>query len=375
VSITDVIEACAWRDATERIRGASAADVERALERPGRGRFEDFCALVSPAAAPYLEPMARFSAALTRRRFGKTIQLFVPMYVSNECTNVCTYCGFSLGNKIPRLTLSDAQILGECAAIRALGFDHVLLVSGESAKHVDAAYFANALRLCRGYFANLSIEVQPLEEREYRALTAEGLHAVLVYQETYNRERYRLHHPKGKKANFDFRLETPDRLGRAEVHKIGLGVLLGLDDWRADSALCAMHLEYLRRKYWKTKFSISFPRLRPAEGVTIPVSPMSERDVVQLVLAWRIFDENVELSLSTREHAPFRDRLIPLGVTAMSAGSRTEPGGYALKSRALRQFDTSDERSPSEVAAKIRELGFDPVWKDWDAAFSEGAAA
>lgn len=370
MSFLDQLAERPWGELGDRILDSSSADVERALGRAGAGTFDDFCALVSPAAAPYLERMAQLSRALTRKRFGNAVQMYVPLYLSNECTNVCTYCGFSFGNKLPRLTLTSAQIAAECEAIRALGFQHVLLVSGEEARRVDAPYFAEALSICRRYFANISLEVQPLEEHEYRMLAGEGLYAVLVYQETYHRERYRAHHLKGRKTNFEYRLETCDRLGRAGVHKIGLGVLLGLEAWRIDSALCALHLAYLRKEYWKTKYSVSFPRLRPASNVTAPVQPMTERELVQLICAWRLFDENVELSLSTRERAEFRDRVLPLGITSMSAGSRTEPGGYALKAPALEQFEISDERSAAEVAARIRELGFDPVWKDWDFALA-----
>lgn len=358
-----------WNEVKQRILDATAFDVQQALTATRRG-LDDFAALLSPAAAPFLEDMAQLSQALTRKRFGNVIQMYVPMYVSNECQNICTYCGFSFNNKIARTTLNDEQIRAEVRAIKAHGYEHVLIVSGEARNIVDVDYFERVLKLLRPSFANLSMEVQPLDEDEYRRLAACGLHSVLVYQETYHEENYKKHHPKGRKSNFLYRLETPDRLGRAGIHKIGLGALLGLEDWRTDSWFVASHLSYLSKQYWQTKFSISFPRLRPASGVVTPAGFMTDRELVQLICAYRLFDENVELSLSTRESAQFRDYLVALGITAMSAGSSTEPGGYSTPRKALAQFEISDERSPAEVVAAIRGKGYEAVWKDWDRAFT-----
>jgi 2-iminoacetate synthase len=215
-------------------------------------------------------------------------------------------------------------------------------------------------------FANISLEVQPLETAEYAALHEAGVHSVLVYQETYNRALYKTFHPKGKKSNFDYRLATPDRIGESGIHKIGLGVLLGLDDWRADSFYCALHLEYLRKKYWRTKYSVSFPRIRPAEGVHMTGAHMTDRELLQLIMAYRIFDPDVEISISTRESAAFRDAIIPLGVTSMSAGSKTNPGGYAVEPQSLEQFEIEDDRTPQQFSEVIAARGFEAVWKDWD---------
>lgn len=378
MSFYDLYKKYSWDLIGEAIAATTAADVERVLQRfsfdtpaiaPGQTSLEDFLALISPAAAPYLEEMAQISQVLTQKRFGRTIQLYIPLYVSNECQNICTYCGFSYNNRIARHTLSDAEILSEVEVIKSHGYDHVLIVSGEAPRKVGIDYFVKTLRLLRPYFSNISIEVQPLSEDEYRILVEEGLHAVLVYQETYNEQRYRTYHPRGKKSNFKNRLDTPERIGRAGAYKIGLGALIGLEDWRIDSWFVALHLSYLRNKYWKTKYSISFPRLRPAEGYLEPNSLMSERELVQLICAYRLFDENVELSLSTRESARFRDNTLGLGITTMSAGSRTDPGGYASSSLALEQFSIDDNRSPAKVAGVIRKQGFDPVWKDWDRVF------
>jgi len=355
-----------WSKEKEGIYSKTSSDVELALNKKGKRTLEDFKALVSPAASDFLEEMAQLSHRITQKRFGKTLQMYIPLYLSNECQNICTYCGFSFDNKIARRTLSDAEILKEVAVIKSLGYDHVLLVTGEANRTVGLPYLVNAVKLIRPYFSNISIEVQPLEMEEYRALVSLGVHAVLVYQETYNRERYAEYHPKGKKSNFSYRLETPERLGAAGAHKIGLGVLVGLDDWRTDSFFTAMHLEYLEKRFWQTKYSISFPRLRPAEGVVAPKFFMTDKELTQLICAYRIFDEEVELSLSTRESPKFRDNIISLGITSISAGSKTNPGGYASAPDSLEQFEIHDERTPQQIAAMIRTKGYEAVWKDWD---------
>ncbi len=208
--------------------------------------------------------------------------------------------------------------------------------------------------------------MQPLEEDEYKTLVAEGLYAVLVYQETYHKDNYKQYHPKGKKSNFDYRLDTPDRLGRAAIHKIGLGVLIGLEDWRTDNFFTAVHLNYLERKYWQTRYSISFPRLRPASGLIEPKSVITDKELVQLICAWRIFNEELELSISTRENEFFRDHVIQLGATAMSAGSKTNPGGYSVEPESLEQFEIDDSRTVAEVKQMIERKGYKAVWKDWE---------
>ncbi len=354
-----------WNSAKELIDGTSTAQVEQALYKTGKRTLTDFAHLISPAATPFVEEIARLSNRSTLQRFGNTVQLYAPMYLSNECQNICTYCGFSFDNKIDRLTLSDAQIISEYEAIKILGFDHILLVTGEANKTVHTDYIGHAIDLAKSYFSNITIEVQPLEQADYEFLKQKGLYAVLVYQETYNREKYPTYHPKGKKSNFDYRLETAERIGRAGIHKIGLGVLLGLEDWRVDSFFTAMHLDFLEKLFWQLKFSISFPRIRPNESCFEPNVIMSDRELAQLIGAYRLFNENVELSLSTRESKAFRDNAFRLGITSMSAGSKTDPGGYSLKAHALEQFAIDDNRTPQQFARKIKESGYEAVWKDW----------
>lgn len=352
------------------------ADAQHALARARRGHalsLDDLAALLSPAAAPLLEPMAQLSHRLTVERFGRTMQLYAPMYLTNVCANVCTYCGFSAQNRIPRKALDDAEILTEAAMLADLGFDHVLLVTGESSRY-GPDYLAHALRLLRPRFSSLSIEVQPLETADYARLADEGSSAVLVYQETYDPAAYPRHHLKGPKSDLAYRLATPDRIGHAGVKKIGLGALYGLSDWRAESWFVGLHLRYLEKTYWQTRYSISFPRLRPHEGGEIAVTPFGERDLVQAACAFRLFSREVELSLSTRESEPFRNHAFPLGFTAMSAGSKTNPGGYSAAPDTLEQFAIDDRRSPAEVAAFLRARGYEPVWKDWDPTYDGQAA-
>jgi 2-iminoacetate synthase len=328
--------------------------------------IEDFKTLISPAALPFLNEMMQISQRITQARFGKNINLYIPLYLSNECQNICTYCGFSFTNKIPRKTLNDAEILQEIEVIKSLGYDNVLLVTGEHDKLVGIDYLVHAVGIVKQHFSQVSIEVQPMEQNEYELLKDAGVFSVLVYQESYHQETYKIYHPKGKKSNFEYRLETPDRLGNAGIHKIGLGVLLGLEDWRTDSYFNALHLDYLQKTYWQTKYSVSFPRIRPHEGEFMPKSVLSEKELLQLICAYRICFPDVELSLSSRERAAFRDVVFPYGITSMSAGSKTEPGGYS-DSEALKQFEIHDDRSPEAVAAMIRSKQYEPVWKDWDA--------
>ncbi len=359
-------DAQCWDSIKESIYAKNADDVRVALQKSKRS-LEDFKALISPAALPFLETMAQLSYKLTQKRFGKTIQLYAPLYLSNECQNICTYCGFSYDNKLKRKTLTSLEIMQEAMYLKEQGFKHVLLVTGEANKTVGVDYIKNAIALLKPHFAQVSIEVQPMETEEYELLIEAGLHAVLVYQETYHKADYKIHHTKGKKSNFNYRLATPDRLGKAGIHKIGLGVLIGLEDWRTDSFFTAMHLSYLEKTYWQTKYSISFPRLRPAEGLIEPKVAMADKELVQLICAWRIFNEEAELSISTRENETFRDNIIQLGITSMSAGSKTNPGGYVTEVESLEQFEIDDSRSPAEIVQIVHGKGYKAVWKDWEA--------
>ncbi|MFP6899753.1 MAG: 2-iminoacetate synthase ThiH [Opitutales bacterium] len=369
-TFVEVLNRWSWDQVREEILKKTSAEVESALAKSGSLDVEDFMALLSPAASTVLERMALSSREVTRRRFGNVIQMFVPLYLSNECTNVCDYCGFSLTNRIPRKTLNPKEILSEAFAIKAQGYDHVLLVSGEAQSSVGPAYFRDALTLLRPHFSNVSMEVQPLDQEEYEEMISLGLHAVLVYQETYHRETYRIHHLKGPKRNFDHRLATPERLGRAGINKIGLGCLLGLEDWRTDLFFLGLHLRFLEKRFWRTRYSVSFPRLRPFEGERdFAVQEVSDRQLVQAICAFRLLDPELELTLSTRESPEFRDHASQLGITSMSAGSKTNPGGYANGNDALEQFEVDDSRDPAEIESMLNAAGYEAVWKDWDPAY------
>ena len=261
------------------------------------------------------------------------------------------------------------EIARELDAVKALGMDHVLFVTGEANLRVGVPYLSKAFELAREKFSSISMEVQPIDQDAYETLMESGLSSVLVYQETYNRESYAKYHLKGMKSNFDYRLETPDRLGRAGMKKIGMGALYGLDDWRTDSFMVASHLRYMEQTYWKTRYSLSFPRIRPHEGEFQPVSVMDDKDLVQLICAYRMLSSEVELSMSTRERPVFRDHAYKLGITTLSAGSKTNPGGYAVDPQTLEQFEISDERSPAEVATMLKAGGYEVVWKDWDSTY------
>ncbi|RTY96122.1 2-iminoacetate synthase ThiH [Flavobacterium sp. GSP27] len=359
-----------WETIKTKIYHTTSIEVESALDKKKRS-LDDFLRLISPAAKPYLEQMAQLTHELTKKRFGKTIQMYAPLYLSNECQNICTYCGFSLDNKIKRKTLTENEITQEIEVLKKAGFDHVLLVTGEANQTVNIHYFLKAIAQIKNDFSTISAEVQPLSTEEYEQLHEAGVYSILVYQETYHRDVYKQYHTKGKKSNFDFRLETPDRIGTAGIHKIGLGVLLGLEDWRTDSFFNALHLDYLQKTYWQTKYAVSFPRLRPAEGVIAPNFIMDNANLTQLICAYRLWNEDLEISLSTRENEKFRDNIIPIGITSMSAGSKTNPGGYAVDPQSLEQFEISDERSVAEIAKIISSKGYEPVWKDWDKNFSQ----
>lgn len=367
---SEVLERISWEQTTEAIYAKTDADVRRALAKQ-HCTVEDFMALISPAAEPYLEVMARLSRHYTEERFGKTISLFIPLYLTNSCTNSCVYCGFHIQNPMPRTILSPTEIEQEYRAIKQLGpFENLLLVTGENPVVAGVDYIARALDLAKPYFSNLKIEVMPLKTEEYAELITHGLNGVICFQETYNRARYNIYHPRGMKSKFEWRLNAPDRMGEAGVHSIGMGALIGLEDWRTDVTMMAHHLRYLQKRYWKTKYSVNFPRMRPSENEGFqPNVVMSDKELAQLTFAMRIFDHDVDISYSTREAAMLRDNMATLGVTTMSAASRTEPGGYYTYPEALEQFDVCDSRSAAEVEAALRNVGREPVWKDWDASF------
>lgn len=343
---------------------ARGADVERALGSRRRG-LADFAALLSPAAAERLEDLAALAHDITVRRFGRTIRLFAPLYLSNECVSVCTYCGFSADNRITRRTLSPDEVREEARALLRRGFRHVLLVSGEHARIVSKDYLVECVRALAAEVPSISIEVQVWDTATYRRLVEAGCEGLVVYQEAYDRATYEAVHLKGKKRNYDWRLAAPDRGAAAGMRRLAIGALLGLNpDWRSEALALAAHAQALTRRWWRVDVSVALPRLRPAAGDYEPATPVSDGDFVQLLCALRIMFPDLGISLSTREAPSLRDALLRLGVTQMSAGSHTEPGGYAAPSDAEPQFEISDSRSPAEVASVLRGAGYEPVWMD-----------
>ena len=349
------------------VDAATDADVSRALGRSGRRDLADFAALLSPAAASRIEDIARAAHETTVRRFGRTIHLFAPLYLSNECVSSCTYCGFAAENQIARRTLDPSEVLTEALELKARGFRHLLLVAGEHARIVSKDYLVECVRTLAPHVPSLAVEVQVWDTGTYRRLVEAGCDGLVVYQETYDRSTYAAVHLKGKKRNYDWRLAAPDRGAEAGMRKLGIGALLGLhDDWRMEALALATHARALVHRWWRCEVSVSLPRLRPAAGGFEPADPVDDRDFVQLLCALRLLLPDLGISLSTREPAELRDALLRLGVTHLSAGSHTEPGGYASPSDAEPQFEISDTRSPAEVAAVLRAAGYDPVWKDWE---------
>jgi 2-iminoacetate synthase len=396
VSFLAAFEALPVAALVERSRQATTAAVRASLGQT-RLSLEDFAHLISPAASRLLEPMSRHSRQLTQQRFGKVIRLFAPLYLSNECINACTYCGFSRQNPILRVTLTPQEVQREAQALLGQGFRNILLVAGEHPKFVSEGYLAECVRLLHEEVPSLSLEVGPLETEGYRPIVRAGADGLVVYQESYDREVYEAMHTAGPKRDFAWRLETPERAYAAGFRRLGIGALYGLGDWRLEAICLAAHAAYLLRNCWKAQLTISLPRLRPCAGEFQPLTHLSDRELVQLVCAFRLMFPDVGLVLSTRESPQLRNGLIPLGITLMSAGSHTEPGGYTgagkqklhhtergrivelgasewaapgAPAAATSQFQIADERSAGEVADMIRRLGYEPVWKDWDAALT-----
>jgi len=358
-----------WQKRLEKVTGS---DVEQALVAPaGNYSLEKLLALISPAAEDYLEEMAQLAQQLTILRFGRTIRLYAPLYLSNYCVNSCQYCGFNRDNKSERLRLTIEQAVNEADVIASEGFRDILLVSSEDKKFISINYLSQLAKRLRGKFSSISIEVYQMSTAEYAKLFEAGVEGVTLYQETYNRKAYHYYHPDGPKSDYDNRLNGPDSIAAAGMREIGLGALLGLADWRVETLALGEHVHYLAKRYWQSHVSVSFPRIKPAanvDGLRF-THLLSDRNLVQMIIALRLCFADVGLVLSTRERAELRDHLIKLGITKMSAGSKTNPGGYSQRHGAVEQFEVDDTRSPAQVATMIRVKGLEPVWKDWDSAF------
>lgn len=355
-----------------------------------------FWSLLEVKSPSQLEAMAREARQVTRRNFGRTMRMFAPLYVSNECVNNCSYCGFSRDNaSIMRVTLTIDQVIKEARHLVDQGFRNILLVAGEHPKFVSNGYLEECIRAIRDFVPTIGIEVGPMEAPEYERMVKAGSEGLVVYQETYDREIYKDMHTAGPKKDFDWRIACPERGYEGGFRRIGIGALFGLSDWRLEALRLAAHLEHLHKHCWKAWFTVAFPRLRPAAGGFHPLTGFPDWALLQTICAFRLTFPEVGIVLSTREPAALRDSLASLGITSMSAGSHTEPGGYTgagsddlhltvkgrrvdvterdEKARAEGQFGIADERSPAEVAAMLSSQGLDAVWKDWDPAILAAA--
>ena len=397
MSFAEAFNALPFSNLIERARGAESASVERIIAN-GPSSLADFAALLSPEAGQSLEMLCQRSQAVTRQRFGRTIRMFAPLYLSNECINNCAYCGFSRDNPILRVTLSVDEVVREARALAEQGFRSILLVAGEHPKFVSSGYMTECVRALRKFVHSLSLEVGPMETAEYLPLVEAGAEGLVVYQETYDRAVYSRMHTLGPKRDFDWRLVTPERAYAAGFRRLGIAALFGLADWRLEAIAVAAHAVWLLKYCWKAQLTLALPRLRPCAGEFQPLTSFGDRELVQVIAAFRLFLPDAGIVLSTREPATFRDHLLPLGITHASAGSHTEPGGYTgagkdavhktVRGRIIEQelgsldriapvgratgatgqFEIADDRTPAEVALRIRQLGYEPVWKDWDAA-------
>jgi len=357
-----------WEKLSDEILGYSSEQVSSVLAKPELS-INDLPVLISPAASDQLEIMAQRSRKLTLQRFGRTVLMYVPLYVSNYCTNLCVYCGFNAKNKVKRLAMSIDEAVNESMLLHKMGFQHILLVSGEHPDYADVNYLSKLSEKLRDKFSSICVEVQPLSQNDYAKLIKSGVDCVTCYQETYNKNTYKIVHPGGKKSDYNWRINTVERAAKAGIRKIGVSPLYGLDDWRTEALFTGFHSYFLMTHYWQTQVSISFPRLRGAAGGFVPENPLTDKQLAQLICAFRLVLPDVHLVLSTRESADIRDNMLPLGITQMSAASCTSPLGYSNASEAGEQFDVVDKRSAAGVAEAIKKAGYEPVWKDWDSEY------
>ncbi len=357
-----------WQDddLDGRLRSTTDADVRRALQKRHLDAA-DFLCLLSPAAEPHLEAMARRAHDLTIAHFGRSMVLYTPLYLSNYCTNGCVYCGFKHANRITRRQLTLDAVEAEARAIAASGLKHILILTGDAPKIAGIDYIERCCGILRRYFTAIGIEIYALTEAEYRRLIAAGVDSLTIYQETYNETLYARLHPNGPKRDYRFRLDAPERACRSGMRAVNVGALLGLDDWRRDAFVTGLHAGCLQDRYPQTEISVSLPRIRPQVGGYQPASVVEDRHIVQIMTALRCFMPRLGITISTRERASFRDRLLPLGVTRMSAGSCTAVGGHTDGDPGTGQFDIADQRSVAQMAAMLRSAGWQPVYKDWQA--------
>jgi 2-iminoacetate synthase len=359
----------AIRRCLERAQHCTEDDVRSALASNSM-TIETLAILLSPVAATLLEELAQRAHRLTVERFGKTMMLFAPLYLSNECVCTCTYCGFSRGLSIKRKTLRVDEVGREARVLASRGFRNVLLVSSEHPKFVSPAFLAQSLAEAKAVASYVSLEVAAAQTEEYAVWVEAGCDGIVLYQETYDPNMYPVYHLGGPKKQYASRLDAPERAAAAGIRNLGLGALLGLSDWHFEALSLFQHAWHLYRYCPQVQVNVSFPRINPAAGGFTPPQPVSDAQLVHIITAMRIALPTAGIVLSTREAAALRDRLIPLGITHMSAGSSTEPGGYNNPGDAGEQFHLEDTRTAEEVVHRLVELGYDPIFKDWERGLS-----
>ena len=348
---------------------AATAEQAAAVLRKPRCDYFDLLTLLSPAAAKLLPEMRECAQRARRRYFGKTVTTYAPLYISNSCINGCKYCDFNTRHHFERKILTLEEISREADAVLALGLDSLLIVAGEDPKRAGLDYLCAVGELLRNRFSYLSLEVAPQEEAGYRRLFEAGYKGLTLFQETYNQALYKELHPSGPKRNYDFRVWSQLRAGRAGMRTLGMAFLLGLDEWRMEAASLGAHALYLQKECWQSKLQFAFPRITPVSDGFQPAHPVNDADLEQMMLAFRIVFPESGITISTREAPEFRDRMMICCADNMSAGSRVTPGGYAaLADKDVGQFTLNDSRSVAEVEAAIRANGQEVVHKYWDSA-------
>lgn len=342
----------------------TAADVRRALAHEERSP-EDFAALLSPAATPFLEEMAQAAQHETRKHFGNSIMMFTPLYIANYCENYCIYCGFNCRNKINRAKLSSAEIEQEMRTIAGTGLQEILILTGESPKMSDVSYIGEACRIARRYFRVVGLEVYPMNMADYAYLHECGADFVTVFQETYNADKYETLHLSGNKRIFPYRFSAQERALLGGIRGVGFAALLGLDDFRKDAFATGMHAYLLQRKYPHAEIAFSCPRLRPIiNNDKINPKDVHEPQLLQIIAAYRLFLPYASITISTREGVRFRDNIIKIAATKISAGVDVGIGGHSGEAKGDEQFEIADRRSVDEVYQAILNGGLQPVMGD-----------
>lgn len=368
MSFRDIIDSFDENRFWKKIKEASRADVDTVLKKDVI-ELDDLIVLLSDNSTDYLQNIAGRAKDITIQRFGNVINFYVPIYISNECTNHCTYCGFNKDKEIDRITLSLEEIEEEYKKIKEKGFDNVLILTGEAPNKAGDDFIAEAVEIAKKYFRFVGLEIYPMDTEGYKHLESSGADGLTIYQETYDKDIYSLMHLKGKKKDYYWRLDTPERAANAGLRKIGLGALLGLGDWRYEAFMLALHINYLQRKCWRSEYTLGFPRIRPFNNDFKIPSQVSDRDLVHMMSALRIFLPDVGFLFTTRESKDLRDNLIGLCITQISAGSKTNPKGYTNNEYG-EQFSVCDERTLSEMMDIVKQKGYEPVLKDWEYSFN-----